>query len=63
MKITQGVTLHPQSLFMVKSFINIQIHYPHRIKISNTKIMKISSETKIWVLNVNLGPEIPYDAS
>ena len=63
MKIVWGVTLHPQSLFTVKSLINFQICYPHRIKIANRKIMKICSQTKIRVLNVNKGLEISSDAS
>ena len=40
-KIVWGVTLHPQSLFTVKSFINFQTFCPHKIKTANTKIMKI----------------------
>ena len=40
-KIVRGETLHPQSLFTVKSFINFQIFYPHRIEFVSTKIMKI----------------------
>ena len=56
MKIDRGVTLYPQSLFTVKSLINFQICYPHRVKIANTTILKIcSGETKIRVQNANLG--------
>ena len=63
MKIVRGVTLHPQSLFTVKSLINFQICYPYKIKFAKTKIMKICFETKIRVLNLNMGSEISYDAS
>ena len=38
-----GVTLHPESLFMVKSLLNSQICYAHKIIFANTKIMKICS--------------------
>ena len=62
MKIVRGVTLHPQSLFAVKSLINFRSNYPHKIKIGNTKITKVCSQTKIWVLSVNLGSDIAYDA-
>ena len=58
----RGVTLHPQSLFMVKYLINSQICYPHKIRIAITKVMKICKCTRIRVLNVNLGSEISYDA-
>ena len=60
MKIVWGVTLCHQSLFKVKSLINFQIFYPHKIEITKTTLMKICSETKIRVLNVNLGSEISY---
>ena len=63
MKIVWGVTLHPQSLFTVKSFINFQLCYPYKIKFANTKIMKICMLTKIRVMNLNMGPEISYEAS
>ena len=63
MKVTVGLTLHPLSLFTVKSPINFLICYPHKIKIAKTMIMKSCILTKIWVLNVNLGSEISYDAS
>ena len=63
MKIVRGVTLHPHSLSTVKSLINFQICYPHKIKIADTKIIKICNQTKIKVLNVNLGSEISYDVS
>ena len=56
-------TPSPQSLFTVKSRTDFQICYPHRIKIGNTKVIKICSSTKIRALNVNLGSEISYDAS
>ena len=45
------------SLSTVKSLINSPICYAHKIEIVNAKI------TKIWVMNVNLGSEISYDAS
>ena len=63
MKIFGGVTLHPQSLFTVKSLINFQICFPRKIKFANTKIMKICKKTKIRVLNVSIGSEMAYDAS
>ena len=63
MKIVRGVTLHPQSLFTVKSLLNLQISYPHEIKFANTKIMEICNKTKIRVLNVNMRSEFSYDAS
>ena len=63
MKIVWGVTLHPQSLFTVKSFINFQLCYPYKIKFANTKIMKICMLTQIRVLNLNMGPEISDEAS
>ena len=62
-KIAQGVTLHPLSLFMVKSLINCEMLYPHKTEITNTKVTKICSWSKIWVLNVNLGSNILYDTS
>ena len=63
-KIVRGVTLHPQSLFTVKSLLKkFQIFYPQKIKIANTKIMKICNKTKIRVLDMNLGSEISYDTS
>ena len=57
-KIARGVTLHPHSLLTVKSLINFQICYPHKITFANGEIMKICSETIIEVLNVNMGSEI-----
>ena len=63
-KIVSGVTLHHQSLFTVKSLINVQISYPHKIKFSNTEIIRSWYKTKIRVLmNVNMEPEISYDTS
>ena len=41
--------------------MNFQSCYLHKIRIANTKIMKISMETKLKVLNVNLSSEISYD--
>ena len=58
----RGVILHPQSLFTVKPLKIFQICYPHKIKIANTKIMKICNQTKIRVLKVNLRSESPYKA-
>ena len=63
MKITQGLTLHLQQLFTVKSLINLRICYPHRIKIANAKILKICSKTTMRVLNLKLESEMLYDAS
>ena len=63
MKIVGGGTLHLKSLFTVKSLLNFQMYHPHEIKIAKSKITKICSETKIWVLKVNLGSEISYDTS
>ena len=39
-KIVRGATLHPQSLFTVKSLINVQICDPRGIEIVNTKVLK-----------------------
>ena len=39
---------------MVKSLINYQLCFRHKIKIANTKITKLCSETKMLALNVNL---------
>ena len=58
MKIVQGVTLHPQSLFTVKSVINFQICYLRKIEMAITEMVKNCNSTKIGVLNVNLGSEI-----
>ena len=35
----------------------------YKTKIANTKIMKISSRTNIWVLSVNLRSKISYEAA
>ena len=58
-----GVTLHPQSSFTVKFLIHFQIRCPHKVKITNTKFIKICNQTKIEVMNANLGLEISYGAS
>ena len=58
MKIVRGVTLHPQSLFTLKSLKNFQIGFRHKIKMANTKIVKLCNLTKIWVQNVNLRSEM-----
>ena len=47
----------------VKSHINFQICYSHKIRFANTKIMKICNKTRIRVLNVNMGSEISYDTT
>ena len=58
--IAWGVSLHPpRSIFTVKSLMNNS----HKVRITNTKIMKICIEAKIWVMNVNLRSEISYDPS
>ena len=57
------VTLHRWSFFSVKSLVNFQICLPHIFEIANTEITNIRNWTKSWVLNVNLGSEISYDAS
>ena len=51
-----------QSIFTVKYLIRFQRCYRHRTKIANTKIVKICSEAKMLVLNVNLRSEISYEA-
>ena len=40
-----------------------QICYHHRIEFANIKIVKICSQTKIRILNMNMGSEISYDVS
>ena len=55
MKIIRGVALQPRSLFTVKSLIDFQICHAHEIKIVKTEITKIGNQTKVWMLNVNLG--------
>ena len=65
-KLVRGVSIHHQSLFSlfpVKSLISFQICYPLKIKFANTKIVEIFSQTKVRVLNINLGSEISNDAS
>ena len=46
MKVIWDVTLHSQSLFTVKSLINFQICFGHRIKIADTKIGKFAVGVK-----------------
>ena len=62
MESVRGVTLHPWSLFTVKSTKDFQIFYPHKIEIAYTK-MKLCNQIKIRVLNASMGSEISYDAN
>ena len=53
---TPSVIIHGQILYKIANFLSSYIA-------TNTKIMKICSETKIWLQNANLGSEISYGAS
>ena len=53
--VSRGVTLHPQLLLTVKSFINFQTCYLHKSKFFKTTILKICSYPINWMLNLNLG--------
>ena len=63
LRIYKGSDSENRPLFTVKSLTNIQLCLPHKIEIASPKIMRVCIWTEIWVLNVNLGFEISYDAS
>ena len=56
-----GETLHPKSYFTVKSLIDFKTFNHHKINTKTASNMKISGQTKVWVLNLNFASRISCD--
>ena len=57
---TEDVKL-PRTIFTVKSYINSQIDYRHKIEIADSRNMRICRKTKPGVLNPTLWSEISHE--